>query len=220
MANHFSTSIHVVIKELIEAKSKRDKINFTSYQLANILSMPRSVITKLTHGNASKRINNPRIETLIKIVDFFKADGFNITLDDLIKFDQEKVNIQSQSYLNENKILDIPLYSLNNRLQKKGSIDINFSKLVNAVAFYAEDSIADFFKAGSIFIVDIDAKVSQDNLIAVRFDNSDKVYIKKYIIKNKKTILQAIDNNSDDIILMPTQTLQIIGVIIQVNAKT
>lgn len=55
--------IHLTLRKLIEEKSKCDNVKFTACQLAQALSMPRSMITKLTHPDKSKRVINPRIET-------------------------------------------------------------------------------------------------------------------------------------------------------------
>src|SRR6188472_954785 len=87
-------TIHLTLKNLIEEKAKRDNAKFTACQLAEALGMPRSMITKLTHYDKSKRVLNPRIDTLIKIVDFFRADGFNVTLDDLIGRRTKTINIK------------------------------------------------------------------------------------------------------------------------------
>ena len=169
--NNFLPTIHTVLKDLIEAKSKRDGIKFTSYQLANALAMPRSIITKLTHPNESKRINNPRIETLMRIVDFFRKDGFNLTIEDLLGINQ-KIDVQTLSIKSVNQIHSINLYSLSNSKQKIGMFDLSLSsEHKNTTAFYAENEVSSFFKIGSIFIVDLDAKPENDQLIAIKFDN-------------------------------------------------
>lgn len=208
MQNNISTSIHIVLKELIEAKSKRDKIKFTSYQLANALSMPRSIISKLTNPDESKRILNPRIETLIKIVDFFREDGFDITIDDLLKKKTDKY------------IANIGTYSLSNLDSKIGNVQISTSSnSTNLVALHAEKDISPFFKSGSIFIVDRDKNPEHENLIAIKFSNSEEVQIKKYLRDRNKIILQSLDYQAKDSVLLPTEECTIVGVIVQVNAK-
>lgn len=77
-------SIHTKIKNLIVKKTKRDGIVFTPSQLANAINLNRSVISKLIHENPYKRVLNPKIDTLVKIVVFFQNDGFDITLDELV----------------------------------------------------------------------------------------------------------------------------------------
>lgn len=217
--NNFLPTIHTVLKDLIEAKSKRDGIKFTSYQLANALAMPRSIITKLTHPDESKRISNPRIETLVKIVDFFREDGFNITIDDLLGINRT-IDVQAQSIESVNHTYSINLFSLSNSKQKIGTFDLSLpNKHKNIHALYAENEVAPYFKAGSIFIIDLDAEPNHDHLIAIKFDTAEIVHIKKYYKNNNKVILKSL-NDDTEIVLMPTQACKILGVVIQVNAKT
>src|SRR3990167_10553215 len=112
-SNSFTTSIHLVLRNLIEQKSKRDQIKFTSAQLANALSMPRSMITKLTHLDESKRVINPRIDTLLKIVEFFRSDGFNITINDLLGITTKSIDVQNQKVFIQDFTRKIFLHSFN-----------------------------------------------------------------------------------------------------------
>lgn len=93
--NH-NSELHTVLKDLIDLKSKRDGKIFTIYQLAKAINMPHSILVKLMHSDPTKRVNNPRIDTLTKIIDFFKSDGFSISIDDLL-FGQKEIDIHSQS---------------------------------------------------------------------------------------------------------------------------
>lgn len=221
MPNNYSTSIHIVLKDLIEAKSIRDKTRFTGYQLASALSMPRSIITKLTHSDASKRIVNPRIETLIKIVEFFREDGFDITIDNLLSVNNESVDVQSLQATLSSQLQTIDLYSLNNAEKKMGTVDITLSQSYkNILALHLEEDMAPFFKSGSIFVIDLDMIPVHDTLIAVKLDLSDRYHIKRYVCKRKKIILKSLNDEDKDITLMPTQTCKIAGVVVQVNAKT
>lgn len=219
--NNCSTSIHRVLKWLIEEKSKRDNVKFTGYQLANALDMPRSIITKLTHADDSKRIINPKIETLLKIVNYFKLDGFDITIDDLLGLGSRSIDVQIQPLLSNQKTQTIPLYSMNHDKQQLGSIDINLSAIESDLqAYYLEEDIQPFFKTGSIFIVDLNSKPSNDTLIAIKLGDSQKIQIKKYLTKKNKIILKSIGQDEDDINLMPTEVCNILGVVIHINAKT
>lgn len=74
--------IHSVLKYYLEQKSQRDQCAFTVFQLAKAMDMPHSILVKLMHEDPTKRVQNPRIDTLVKIVEFFRAEGFFITLDD------------------------------------------------------------------------------------------------------------------------------------------
>jgi len=219
--NNFNFSLHLVLKDLIEEKSNRDQVKFTSSQLATALCMPRSMITKLTHPDESKRVMNPRIDTLLKIVDFFRADGFNITIDDLLGITKKSVDVQEQNILSQSIIKKIPLYSFNAISNKKiGTIDIKTScKSRNLLAYYTNEDIKPFFKKGSIFIIDKDQQLDDDTLVAILSKKTMEIKIKKYHIENKKQILKPLDP-SDKQIIIPNQFFEVVGVVIQVNAKT
>jgi hypothetical protein len=219
--NNFYTSIHIVLKRLIEEKSRRDSVKFTSYQLASALDMPRSIITKLTHSDDSKRIVNPKIETLLKIVNYFKSDGFDITVDDLLGLGNRTMDVQSQPLFSNQTMRTISLYSMSHDKQRLGSVDIKCSADEGDLqAYYLADDVQPFFKAGSIFIIDSNRKLLNDTLIAVKLHGSQKVQIKKYYTKKNKTILKSLGHNEDDVILMPTDDCNIVGVVIRINAKT
>lgn len=220
-ANNSHLSIHVTLKKLINEKSKRDNVKFTACQLAHALNMPRSIITKLTHTDNSKRVTNPRIDTLIKIVDFFRADGFNVTLEDLIGMKSNTIDINEQNLLQQTET-SVSIYSLDNVSNEKiGSINIKIStKSKNVFGLYANQDIEPFFKKGSIFIIDPDAQIESDNLIAIKTAFSTKIQIRKYLLEKNKVILKSFNPDEKNIILMPTTQCEVIGVVIQVNAKT
>lgn len=221
ISNNFSTSLHLILRDLIEEKSNRDQIKFTSSQLATALCMPRSMITKLTHPDESKRVINPRIDTLLKIVDFFRSDGFNVTIDDLLGTTKKTVDVQEQDVLEQNIVKKIPLFSFNTVSNKKlGVIDINISsKSKNILAYYANEDIKPFFKKGSIFVIDRDQQPCDETLVAVNVKNCMEIKIKKYHIENNQHILKSLDSN-DEQILMPNPLFDMVGIVIQVNAKT
>ena len=214
-------SIHLTLKELIEQKAQRDKSKFNAGQLAEALGMPRSMITKLTHFDKSKRVLNPRIDTLIKIVDFFRADGFNITLDDLIGRKTKTINIKNQAVIPHSHMLTLPVYGFSKPNDSLGVIDIKLSEKYkrNLFGLLAEVDVKPFFKSGSIFIIDPDAPLEDDVLVAVKLAG-EMTQIKKYTIKKNKISLKSLDENENEIALLPTSTVQIMGVVIQVNAKT
>lgn len=219
--NNFSTSIHSVLKGLIEAKSNRDNVKFTGYQLASALDMPRSIITKLTHPDVSKRIVNPKIETLLKIVEYFKSDGFDITIDDLLGMNSPSIDIQSQPLIINKEIQTISLYSLSNAKKRLGSVEVKLPYAIkNAHAFYLEEDVEPFFKVGSIFIVNLNCNPSNNDLIAIKYNSSEKIQIRKYCKRKNKIILLALNNQDEELVLMPTQVCSILGVVIQINAKT
>ncbi|TAK74012.1 MAG: hypothetical protein EPO11_07485 [Gammaproteobacteria bacterium] len=184
--------------------------------------MPRSMITKLIHPDESKRVLNPRVDTLLKIVEFFKTDGFNITVDDLLGVKSSSILIQDQKINPKNTQRTISLFSFDNKTKTKlGTIDIKTSiQSDNVIALLADDDIKPLFKKGSIFIVDPDATLENDTLVAVKLNQSKKIQIKKYQIQGHKRILISLESHEKPIVLMPTERHDILGAVIQINAKT
>lgn len=214
--------IYITIKTLMQLKSERDGTTFTLYQLAKAINMPHSVLVRLLHHQPSKRVNNPRIDTLSKIVGFFKTDGFNVTVNDLLigLCEKSKRNIQTEkinSFLTEVKL---PLYTFDAVQPKKiGTASIKLTTIPNsAVAFLSDEAIQPLFKQGSIFIVDTKLKPKKDSLVAVKLEKNPKILIRKFHIERNKKWIKSIDDSIDPVILDQTYH-SIIGVIIQINAK-
>jgi hypothetical protein len=220
ISEDFQNSMHLTLKRLIEEKSRRDNVKFTACQLAQALGMPRSIITKLTHYDATKRVTNPKVDTIIKIVKFFKADGFDITVEDLLGSTTKTVSIKNQQLIAPKRAINIPIYSLNKK-EKMGIVDVKISgKREDTIALYADREIKPFFKIGTIFIVDKNALIENENLIAIKLDHFDYINIKKYCVHKNKILLKSLDENEEDIVLMPTTQSEILGVVVQVNANT
>lgn len=216
----FKNSIHLTLKELIEEKSRRDNIKFTACQLAQAVGIPRSIITKLTHHDVTKRVTNPKLDTIMKIVEFFKADGFDITIEDLLGSDTKTVTVKNQQIISQRKTVTIPIYSLNKK-EKMGIVDVKISgRQKDTIALYADRDIKPFFKAGSIFIVDPNAVLENDNLIAIKLGHSGNIQIKKYCAYKNKILLKSLDGREKDILLMLTTQTEILGVVVQINANT
>jgi hypothetical protein len=222
LTDNFKNSLHTVLRELIDKKSARDNIDFTAYQLAKEIGMPRSLITSLTHPDEVKRVTNPRISTLVKIVEYFKSDGFNITLEDLLGIQTEAIDIQNESIIATDITTSIPIYSFEYDKSKTiGTIDLELSsESKNVFGLLASAEISPLFKAGSLFIIDQDITPKSNNLIAIRLNPSDNISIKKYQQINNKIHLKSLDEDTKDIILLPTTSYEILGVVIQINAKT
>lgn len=218
-----ANKIHLTLRSLMEMKSARDGVNFTLYRLAKSLNMPHSVLLRLIHLEPSKRVNNPRIDTLYKIVEFFKLDGFNITINDLLMGfnDPDEIFIQNQPSISFNAERKLPLYSFNSaKLDKIGEVKIKLStQAKNLIALQSDKEIKPIFKKGSIFIIDPDARLENDNLVAVKAEKQNYILIKKIQIETKRIIMTNYDNSTDPIFLNP-QLHSIIGVVVQVNAKT
>jgi hypothetical protein len=216
-----NNGLHSKLRELIDLKSSRDGKIFTIYQLAKAINMPHSILVKLIHPDPTKRVNNPRIDTLIKIIDFFKSDGFLVTVDDFLFRQHEEVDIQSQSIEHNFFETKIPTFSLDYEPKQIGFINARISENHNnLMAFISAEQINPFFKIGSIFIIDKDIKPENENLVAVKIEKHKKIIIKKLIIDGQKKSLVDLNDQSNKILLLPTLHYSILGVVIQVNAKT
>jgi Peptidase S24-like len=215
--------IHLSLRTLMQMKSTRDGAKFTLYRLAKTLNMPHSVLLRLIHLEPTKRVNNPRIDTLNKIVEFFKLDGFNITINDLLMGlnDESELTIQDQPAVSFNTETELPLYSFNAlKLDKIGQIRIKLStQTQHLIALQSEQEIKPIFKKGSIFIVDPNAALEKDSLVAVKIENNLEILIRKLHIEFDKILLTTYDNSTTPLILNP-KLHSILGVIVQVNAKT
>jgi transcriptional regulator with XRE-family HTH domain len=210
-------AIHSALKELIDQKSKRDHSHFSLSQLARAINMPHSILSKLTHEDPARRVSNPRIDTLSKIVDFFKRDGFDVTIDALMGKEQLKP-IQEQP----RRKIWIPLYFLDSDLSHKfGSFEYEGpGELENLMALVTDDYIEPMFKKGSVFVVDTSIKPVEGTLVAVRLPGHDQLLLRKLFMSKGKIALKLHDNDDAPLVLMPTQQHQIIGAVIQVIAKT
>lgn len=217
-----ANKIHLTLRTLMQMKSARDGVNFTLYRLAKSLNMPHSVLLRLIHLEPTKRVNNPRIDTLYKIVEFFKLDGFNITVNDLLMglSNELEITIQDQPFF-FNKETELPLYSFNAATQDKiGQIQIKLNTTAkDLIALLSEEEIKPIFKKGSIFIIDPNAALENESLIAVKIENNRQILIRKINLETNTTLLMAYDNSTPPLILNP-QLHSILGVVVQVNAKT
>jgi hypothetical protein len=217
-----TNNIHFSLRTLIDLKSQKDNSEFTIYKLAKQLSMPHSVLTKLMHEQPDKRVNNPRIDTLDKIVTFFREDGFNITIDDLLH------GLKNPSYIDvipQEDVLErnatISLFPINQADQKIGTIDVLIeNKSKDLIAFSAHEDIGSFFKKGSIFITDKSSKPEHNSLVAVDLYGKNSIHVMKYCISGHKRVLYSLNESEDPVTILPTKIIKIIGVIVQVNAKT
>lgn len=115
----------------------------------------------------------------------------------------------------------IPTFSLDYKQSKLGVINIDLPEHhKNLIAFLSDEEINPFFKSGSIFIVDQDIKPENDNLVIVKIEKYNKIVINKLIIDGKKRYLISLDNPTEKMPLLPTSNYQMIGVVVQINAKT
>lgn len=210
-------AIHSALKQLIDLKSKRDHSHFSLSQLARAIDMPHSILSKLTHEDPARRVSNPRVDTLSKIVDFFKRDGFEVTIDALLGKQAIKA-IQEQP---KRKLL-IPLYFLDSDLSNRfGSFEYDGpGELENLIALVADDYIEPMFKKGSVFVVDISIKPVEGTLVAVKLPGHEKLLLRKLFMNAGKISLKLYDKDHSPLELMPSEQCQIIGAVVQVTAKT
>ncbi len=219
----YANDLHTTLKKLLELKSKRDKSVFTMYQLAKALDMPHSMLVKLMHIDPKKRVINPRIDTLAKIVDFFKRDGFKITIDDLLMGLKSKViDVQEQDLEPFLVETTIPVFSFSTIHQEKlGSINIKLTKHAkNTIALLADEDINSLFKKGSTFIIDTKTQPKNDNLVAIKVENHPRILVRKLSISTSKQVFLPLGNEIDAININTEHNYKILGVIIQINAKT
>ena len=220
-----SNNIYLALTKLLELKSERDEIKFTPSMLANAIGMPHSMVIKIAHADPSKRVKNPRIDTLARIVDYFQQDGFNVTVNDLITgLKSKNIDVKSQPLATFSVPTSIPLYSMDATLDNSlGTIDVNLTQdTKDAFAIVADEHIKPLFNKGAVFVIDTALQPEHDTLVAAKINESDKIVIRKLHIQGHKKILKSLDSNDETIELMPTSSNHIVGVVIQVNvnAKT
>lgn len=219
----YPNEICASLKELMRTKSKRDGITFTTYKLAKLLKIPHSVVVRLIHSDPQKRVTNPRIETLTKIVEFFKADGFNITIDELVAgLNLKKVNhIQAQKAGTLTNDKHLIVYSFETTHQKElGIINVQLkSNSKNVIALLSDEDIKPLFKKGSVFIIDTKITPVNGMLVAVKIDGYKKILIRKFYLEGKQIVLKPYTGTLKPILLTSKMHYSILGVVIQVNAK-
>src|SRR3990167_2738037 len=156
LTENYESNIQLALKNLIDLKSKRDHKNFTIYQLAKAIAMPHSMLVKLIHVDPTKRVNNPRIDTLTRIVEFFRQDGFDITIDDLLTGFKSTTAVNVFEQTVGAFVIDktIPIYSMSEGLDHSiGMIDIRLTTDSDSIiALLSDEDIKPIFKKGSIFI--------------------------------------------------------------------
>jgi hypothetical protein len=206
------------LSKLIASKSLRDNKAFTSSKLATAINANRSLIHRLITGE----VLNPRIETISKIVKFFKEDGFNLRIEDLVGIDLDAIDVHDQFLQNE-KPFSLPLYQMENfNGEKIGSVSVELANTSpSVIAIVSNRTIKPLFQAGSIFVVDLFKKPKHEHLVAAKSSINNKLFVRKYFEKDGEyPILHSFNKEEKDINLAPNIDCKIIGVIIKINAKT
>lgn len=220
--NNISSSL----RQLIKLKSVKDGVPFTINKLATALNMPHSILFKLMHTDSEKRITNPKIETLSRIVSFFKSEGFNITIDDLLYgINANAIDVQTQPISANNIIRSIPLVSLESPSNPMTIGHVKLSvpyDLDNLLATEVDEDLTSIIKKGSLFVINVNATPKSGNLIAVRFTRSPgSIQFKKIFYDGNYTIFKSLNEKSKDITSSSPDEYVISGVVvqIQINAK-
>ena len=218
--------LQLSLQQLMTMKSRRDDKKFTIYQFAKELGMPHSMLVKLLHADPEKRVHNPRIETLARIVAFFNRDGFQITIDDLLQgtVSDACVDVASQP-VPVTTMQSVPLRYVGAASAAPRasvvSIPLAFQSLA-LLAVVSDQAIEPIFKAGSLFIVDQHKKAEVGHLYAaVRRGKTPCLVVGLYQVDaSGHTYLTHINDIRQESIQLADATIESIGVVVQVDAKT
>jgi transcriptional regulator with XRE-family HTH domain len=216
IATIHKNSLSAAISNLIELKNRRDNVKFTVYKLAQETGIDRSVIQRIINGD----IENPRSDTFFKIVNFFINDGFKVNIEEILSWKSKVVDIQSQTF-EEESIVTLPLYEMDNFDKKKNDITVMAQRLpATAIAVVTNSYLLPIFEPGSVFIVDLEAKVENRNLVMVKIGNNPNLLLRQFTINRKdKIILQSYKEDEPDIEMNQSSNIRVIGVIVKINAK-
>ncbi|MBS0351493.1 MAG: helix-turn-helix transcriptional regulator, partial [Proteobacteria bacterium] len=142
------TNLSDALNELIKMKRLRDNKHFSPAGLAKAIDVDRSLIKRLLSGE----VQNPRIDTLIKIVNFFVEDGFNLRVDDILNFPNRLIDVSAQPLHPETNI-PLPLYQMRPfSAEKIGDILIPLpNSSPGLIIIIGNQDIEPIFKAGSLF---------------------------------------------------------------------
>lgn len=227
MTEKNNLGIHYSLRKLIELKSLRDGCDFTAYKLAQETNIPHSILTKLIHLDESKRVINPRVDTLRKIIRFFQNDGFNVTIDSLISgFLPTFVGIATQTgegkNTEPNTNIHIPLYTENIGISRKLSdyeVDSNESNASFAIRL--DHNHHKLFKKNYILIVSQSEEVEHKNIV-LYYTKSEplKFQLGKVFISNEGVFIGEIDDARMTKRATSINALFLIGVVIEVIATT
>lgn len=210
-------TLGLAIADLIKQKSERDNAKFTVYKLSKATNIDSSRLHRIIAGE----ILSPTPVTLSKIVDFFKSDGFNISVDKLLNWDVKQINIEETGAIATKKHT-IPLVLLENIDIKIGTTEaeLNIANANNLLAIAISTKQPPFFSPGSIFVIDQNKAPSDESLVVFKqMNNSNSLPIlAKYKLNNKHK--ESFTQLSDNKIITETEKYQIIGVVIHIIVKT
>lgn len=216
---HYNFEIHDNIREFINLKSLRDNKKFTASQLADAIGVPHSVLVKLLHKDPEKRVKNPRIDTLVKIVAFFQKDGFDISIDSLLG--KTTVKLEDTQELRF-KTLTLPCFPANRSGISKSSsfkeIEIPESVETPFITELSED-ITSLFKKGTLLIIDKSQAPIDNCLLMIKDKEANEIMIRKFAISGEEKILLCLDNNQNNL-LFKKNVHDVLGVIVHAQIST
>ena len=139
----------------------------------------------------------------MKIVQFFQDDGFDITIDDVLKFQPNKHYFELQSGESLHKNIKVDLYNMLSETTSRTSIQINVEN--NNQQLFAVKSSLDIpplFKRGTVFIADVEKSIQEGTLAIVdtslgmdvcKVLNKSHIECKVQFLRNKKITYVNID---------------------------
>lgn len=206
-----TSNLAIVITKLIHAKEARDGRRFTPATLARQINVDRSLIQRILNSE----VKNPRMDTLIKITQYFVKEGFNLRIDDLIGLSHNTVDVTDQPLIEETAIT-LPLYQMEPfEGIKIGSTSVTMpNPSPGLIAMVSTKEIKPMFKPGSLFIIDTLKKPIHNHLVAIK--NNTTVDICKLIQSDHSLKSKSLES---EIINIPLKN-NILGVVVRINAKT
>ena len=211
----YPSDVAAGLQKLIELKSIRDNVAFTASKLAKAIDVDRSLIQRILKG----KVQNPRIDTLIKITQYFVDEDFSLTVDDLTQWETQVVAVQEQAMTIE-ETNTFPLYH---------SSEFNGNPFATAtvrapraspstVAILADVNMGSICPENSIFIVDMLREPAQGNLVAIRLGKEDGIIVRRYFkMENSSPVLKGQTPDVPDIIMDEQHEVTIIGVVTRTN---
>ncbi len=207
------TALSVSLRNLIERKSKRDNRTFTAYQLAKCLAVDRSLILRILSGE----VPHPRIDTILKILDFFVQDGFKLSLDELVngRVESEWVSEQIPEVV---QLSTINVYSMNKRYaqcQRRTSVALPLNAAA-LQAFVNEESIAPFCPPGTLFIIDKEKSVEAGHLLAIDFLDKEEIIFYKCLTLTPFSLI-SMDDQVRFCVEDRNISVRVLGVVVRIH---
>lgn len=205
------------LTKLISAKTLRDKKRFTPSALSNALGLKRSVIQRLVHPDPEKRVTNPRVDTLMKIVNFFREDGFNISLDHFTSGSLEQDTQHGEHVLKLQKTIELypSAVSLSHGYE---AVELKLlSDIRRPLAYMPAEGSVPFFQDGMVYVMDTEETPDPNaNQTLIVKTGRDGVMIGKYSLEHNQAILTPLVQDQTPVQLDVGKDHLILGVVKQI----